>query len=54
MQKYTEEIFIIPGCGLVIYAFSMISKFAGVLTAGVILIILGVIIGLGKNQPIKK
>ena len=50
MKKYFDDILILAGCGLVIYATSLLSGIAALYVAGFMLIGLGVLVALGDRR----
>lgn len=50
LNKHLSDILIVAGSGLVVYATWILSWLAAIYTAGGILIVLGVLIGLGGNE----
>ncbi len=50
MQKYLDDVLILLGCGLIVYATSLLSKIAAIYTAGVLLIGMGILIGISMRR----
>lgn len=46
LRKHLDDILILGGCGLVVYATWLLSWIAAIYVAGVILIVLGVLVGM--------
>lgn len=50
LQKNLDDMLIMTGAGLVVYGAYLLSPVAAVFTAGVFLIIFGVLVGLGTGR----
>ena len=50
MQKYLDDVLILLGCGLIVYATSLLSAIAAIYTAGVLLIGMGILIGISMRR----
>ncbi len=50
LRNYLDDVLIIVGCSLLIYATSLINFIATWYVAGAILIILGVLVGMGEKK----
>lgn len=50
LQKHLDDLLILSGCGLVLYATSLLSAIAAFFVAGAMLIAFGVLVGLGGRK----
>lgn len=50
MEKYLDDILVLFGCGLIIYATYLLSIVGAIYAAGIIFVLLGVVYGLGSNN----
>lgn len=50
LQKHLDDVLIVSGCGLLVLAAWLWNVLVGILAAGVILIALGVLVGLGNGR----
>lgn len=50
LYRHLDDLLILAGCGLIIYAIAQLSAVAAMIAAGVIMIGLGVLVGLGGEQ----
>ncbi len=52
VKKYLDDLFYLAGCGLVLYGISLIGSIPAIITAGLLLIATGYLVGKG-NEPLK-
>jgi hypothetical protein len=50
LQKHLDDVLILAGSGLVVYGVSLLSLVAAWITAGIALIVFGVLVGLGGER----
>jgi hypothetical protein len=50
LQRHLDDLLVLSGAGLIVYATSLLSAIAALYVAGAVLIVFGVLIGLGMED----